>query len=138
MGCVAAIVAAGINFARAPRPVTLGVGLLIVLVAALNIPLGIAVGLLGERFSRRRVERLFSAGGWLLPSRGADLERGCFARRLTGLTVHDPIRQDPNVCVLERLDRLTAPEAAREKSVDRARDRVEDGIVVAHGRWRCR
>jgi len=56
MGCVAAIVAAGINFARAPRPVTLGVGLLIVLVAALNIPLGIAVGLLGERFSRRRVE----------------------------------------------------------------------------------
>ena len=57
MGCVAAIVAAGINFARAPRPITPGVALLIVLVAALNIPLGIAVGLLGERFSRRRVER---------------------------------------------------------------------------------
>jgi uncharacterized membrane protein len=57
MGCVAAIVAAVINFARAPRPLTLGVGLLIVLVAALNIPLGIAVGLLGERFSRRSAPR---------------------------------------------------------------------------------
>jgi hypothetical protein len=53
MGCVAAIVAAGINFARAPRPIGFGVALLIVLVAALNIPLGIAVGLLGERLSRR-------------------------------------------------------------------------------------
>jgi hypothetical protein len=57
MGCVATIVAAGINFARAPRPFTLGVAVLIVLVAALNIPLGIVVGLLGERFSRRSVER---------------------------------------------------------------------------------
>ena len=56
MGCVAAIVAAAINFTRAPRPITLGVGLLIMLVAALNIPLGIAIGLLGERLSRR-VER---------------------------------------------------------------------------------
>ena len=53
MGCVAAVVAAGINFARAPQPITLGVGLLIVLVAALNIPLGIAIGLVGERLSRR-------------------------------------------------------------------------------------
>jgi len=52
MGCVAAVVASAINFARAPRPITLGVALLIVLVAALNIPLGIAVGLLGERLSR--------------------------------------------------------------------------------------
>ncbi|HEY2378041.1 MAG TPA: hypothetical protein VGH98_18850 [Gemmatimonadaceae bacterium] len=56
MGCVAAIVATGINFVRAPRPLTLGIEMLIVLVAALNIPLGIAIGLLGERFSRR-VER---------------------------------------------------------------------------------
>ncbi|HEY7236936.1 MAG TPA: hypothetical protein VH539_22440 [Gemmatimonadaceae bacterium] len=54
MGCVAAVVAAAINFARAPRPLTLGVTLLIVLVAALNIPLGIAVGLVGERLSRPR------------------------------------------------------------------------------------
>lgn len=57
MGCVAAIVAAAINFVRAPRPLSLGVALLIVLVAALNIPLGIAVGLLGERFSRRSADR---------------------------------------------------------------------------------
>ena len=56
MGCVAAVVAATINFVRAPRPLSTGVALLIVLVAALNIPLGIAVGLLGERLSRR-VER---------------------------------------------------------------------------------
>jgi len=53
MGCVAAVVAAGINFYRAPRPITLGVAALIVLVAALNIPLGIAIGLFGERLSRR-------------------------------------------------------------------------------------
>ena len=56
MGCIAAIVAATINFARAPRPLSAGIGLLIVLVAALNIPLGIGIGLLGERLSRR-VER---------------------------------------------------------------------------------
>ena len=56
MGCIAAIVAATINFVRAPRPLSPGIALLIVLVAALNIPLGIAVGLIGERLSRR-VER---------------------------------------------------------------------------------
>jgi len=56
MGCVAAVVAATINFVRAPRPVSLGLGALIVLVAALNIPLGIAMGLLGEWVSRRRAK----------------------------------------------------------------------------------
>ncbi|MFL5613900.1 MAG: hypothetical protein ACJ796_09605 [Gemmatimonadaceae bacterium] len=53
MGCIAAVVAAIINFVRAPRPLSGGIALLIVLVAALNIPLGIAIGLLGERLSRR-------------------------------------------------------------------------------------
>jgi hypothetical protein len=53
MGCVASIVAAAINFLRAPHPVSPGITLLIVLVAALNIPLGIAIGLLGERITRR-------------------------------------------------------------------------------------
>ena len=53
MGCIATIVAATINFVRAPRPLSPGIGLLIVLVAALNIPLGIAIGLLGERLTRR-------------------------------------------------------------------------------------
>ena len=52
MGCVAAVVAAAINFTRAPRPITIGIALLILLVAALNIPLGIAVGLVGERLTR--------------------------------------------------------------------------------------
>ena len=56
MGCIAAIVAATINFVRAPRPLSPGIALLIVLIAALNIPLGIGIGLLGERLSRR-VER---------------------------------------------------------------------------------
>lgn len=56
MGCVAALVAAAINFIRAPRPLTLGLSLLIVLVAALNIPLGIAMGLLGEWITRGRVQ----------------------------------------------------------------------------------
>lgn len=53
MGSVAAVVAAILNLYRAPRPITMGIGVLIVLVAALNIPLGIAVGLLGERLTRR-------------------------------------------------------------------------------------
>ena len=57
MGCVAAVVAAAINFARAPRPLSFGVTMLIVLVAALNAPLGIAVGLLGERLSRHSAPR---------------------------------------------------------------------------------
>ena len=53
MGCVAAVVAGAINFVRAPRPLSLGIVLLIVLMAALNIPIGIALGLLGERVTRR-------------------------------------------------------------------------------------
>jgi len=53
MGCVAAIVAAAINFSRAPRPLSMGVGLLILLVAALNVPLGIAMGLIAEKVWRR-------------------------------------------------------------------------------------
>ena len=57
MGCIAAAVAAAINFMRAPRPLTTGIGLLIVLVAALNIPLGIAMGLLGEWVTRGSARR---------------------------------------------------------------------------------
>jgi hypothetical protein len=53
MGCIAAGIAIAINVARAPRPLTWGLVALIVLVAALNIPLGIGMGLLGERLSRR-------------------------------------------------------------------------------------
>ena len=46
--------------------------------------------------------------------------------------MHDAIRKNPNVRVLESLDWLTAFQTARKEGVDRARDRVEDGIVVAH------
>jgi hypothetical protein len=53
MGCVAALVAGAINFVRAPRPLSFGIVLLILLMAALNIPIGIALGLLGERVTRR-------------------------------------------------------------------------------------
>jgi len=45
--------------------------------------------------------------------------------------VNDPIRQNPDVCLLERLDRLATLEAAWKERVDRARDRLEDGIVVS-------
>ena len=54
LGCIAAAIAAVINLSRAPRPLTLTIVLLAVLMAALNIPLGIAFGLLGERMSRGR------------------------------------------------------------------------------------
>jgi hypothetical protein len=52
LGCVAAVVAASINLYRAPRPLTLSSFALAVLMAALNVPLGIAFGLLGELMTR--------------------------------------------------------------------------------------
>jgi hypothetical protein len=52
LGCVAAVAAIGINMWRAPRPWTLSSVSLAVLMAALNIPLGIGLGLLGERVTR--------------------------------------------------------------------------------------
>jgi len=52
LGCLAAVIAAAMNLARAPRPLSLGVILLSVLIAALNIPLGIGLALLVERLSR--------------------------------------------------------------------------------------
>jgi hypothetical protein len=47
--------------------------------------------------------------------------------------MHYAVRKDPDVSLLERVDRLTTLEAAREEGVDRPRNRLEDGIVVAHG-----
>ena len=44
----------------------------------------------------------------------------------------DTIGEDADVRVLEGLDRLAAPHAARKERVDRTRDRLENGIVVAH------
>jgi len=52
LGCIAAVAAATINLWRAPRPFTLASVALAVLMAALNIPFGIALGLLGERITR--------------------------------------------------------------------------------------
>lgn len=52
LGCIAAILAAAINLYRAPRPFSAASVALAVLMAALNIPFGIALGLLGERVTR--------------------------------------------------------------------------------------
>lgn len=54
LGCIAAVLAFAINVYRAPRPLSAMTLVLAALMAALNIPLGIAFGLAGERISRRR------------------------------------------------------------------------------------
>ena len=54
LGCLAAVAAASINLWRAPRPFTVASVALAVLMAALNVPIGIALGLLGERLTRPR------------------------------------------------------------------------------------
>ncbi|HEX3865771.1 MAG TPA: hypothetical protein VHV78_03430 [Gemmatimonadaceae bacterium] len=52
LGCIAGVAAIALNLWRMPRPWTpLGI-VLAILMAALNVPLGIALGLLGERFTR--------------------------------------------------------------------------------------
>ena len=53
VGCIAAIAALAINLWRAPRPFSAWSIVLAVLMAALNVPLGIALGLLAERITRR-------------------------------------------------------------------------------------
>jgi hypothetical protein len=57
LGCIAAAIALGINLTRAPRPFSLVSLALAVLMAALNMPLGIVLGLLGERVTRPRPKR---------------------------------------------------------------------------------
>lgn len=57
LGCIAAVLALVLNLYRAPRPLGVMTVVLAVLMAALNIPLGIAFGLLGERLSRGRRRR---------------------------------------------------------------------------------
>jgi hypothetical protein len=52
LGCIAALVALTINLYRAPRPLTASSLALATLMAALNVPLGIAFGLLGEVLTR--------------------------------------------------------------------------------------
>jgi hypothetical protein len=57
LGSATALVALGINLWRAPRPWSWVPVALAVLLACLNIPLGIALGLLAERISRDSGER---------------------------------------------------------------------------------
>ncbi len=52
LGSVAALLAASINLWRAPRPWSVASVALALLMAALNVPLGIGIGLLLERVSR--------------------------------------------------------------------------------------
>ncbi|HVE34901.1 MAG TPA: hypothetical protein VNC18_15170 [Gemmatimonadaceae bacterium] len=52
LGCVAAVAAVTINLIRAPRPYSAISLILAVLMAALNVPFGIMLGLLGERLTR--------------------------------------------------------------------------------------
>jgi hypothetical protein len=54
LGCVAAVAAVTINLWRAQRPWSWQSIVLAVLMAALNIPLGVGIGLLGERMTRPR------------------------------------------------------------------------------------
>ena len=57
LGCIAAIAAVTINLIRAPRPYSFISLLLAVLMAALNVPFGIMLGLLGERLTRPKEKR---------------------------------------------------------------------------------
>ena len=57
LGCIAAVPAVTINLIRAPRPYSFISLLLAVLMAALNIPFGIMLGLLGERLTRPKEKR---------------------------------------------------------------------------------
>ena len=57
LGCVAAVAAVTINLIRAPRPYSLISLLLAVLMAALNVPFGIVLGLLGERLTRPKEKK---------------------------------------------------------------------------------
>ena len=54
LGCVAAVLAFGISMFRAPKPVSSLAVLTAGLMAAINIPLGIAMALIGEKMTRHK------------------------------------------------------------------------------------
>ena len=56
LGCIAAVLAFGIELFIAPKPISPMTALTAALMAALNVPFGIALGLLGERMTRRQVD----------------------------------------------------------------------------------
>ena len=56
LGCIAAVLAFGIELFIAPKPISAMTALTAGLMAALNVPFGIVLGLLGERMTRRPVD----------------------------------------------------------------------------------
>ena len=54
VGCVAAVLAFGISMFRAPKPISSLTILTAALMAAINVPLGIAMALLGEKMTRTK------------------------------------------------------------------------------------
>lgn len=54
LGCIAAVVAFGISLFRAPKPLLPMTVVTAALMAAMNVPLGIAMGLVGERMTRKK------------------------------------------------------------------------------------
>jgi hypothetical protein len=56
LGCVAAVLAFGIELFVAPKPLQPMTILTAALMAALNVPFGIVLGLAGERMSRRKID----------------------------------------------------------------------------------
>ena len=56
LGCIAAVLAFVIELFIAPKPMSLMTVLTAALMAALNVPFGIALGLIGERLTRRHMD----------------------------------------------------------------------------------
>ena len=56
LGCVAALLAFGIELFVAPKPLQPMTILTAALMAALNVPFGIVLGLVGERLTRQRID----------------------------------------------------------------------------------
>jgi hypothetical protein len=52
LGCIAAVLAFGISMFRVPKPISALSVLTAALMAAINVPLGIAMALLGEKITR--------------------------------------------------------------------------------------
>jgi hypothetical protein len=57
LGCLAAVSALVVNLYRAPKPYTFISLAMAVLMAALNMPIGIMLGLLGEKVTRPKKKR---------------------------------------------------------------------------------
>jgi hypothetical protein len=56
LGCIAAVLAFGIELFVAPKPLQPMTILTAALMAALNVPFGIVLGLVGERLTRPKID----------------------------------------------------------------------------------